>query len=265
MMWEGDVWVAVRAARAGADAVRVGFAGAFQTEMKGAVDPVTEVDTEAETAIRRAISAHFPDDAVLGEEGGGQAWNKGRVWIIDPLDGTVNFVHGVPQFGVSVALWNNGEPAVGVVIDVPRDEEFVAVANKGVALNDDPIEVSSTSRFADSLLVTGFPYDRQTHARSYLEVVGTVLEQARGVRRFGSAALDLAWVACGRFDGYWEYGIQPWDAAAGVLLVTEAGGKVTNHKGEVNRLDSSAFVATNGLIHDDLQQIVSNGLPDHLI
>jgi myo-inositol-1(or 4)-monophosphatase len=267
-MWEGDVWVALRAARAGADEVRDGFSTEFLTEMKGAVDPVTEVDTRAEAAVRSVIGGHFPDDAILGEEGGGQGWDKGRVWIVDPLDGTVNFVHGIPQFAVSVALWTEGHPSIGVVIDVPRSEEFIAVAGRGATLNDKPISVSPTTEIASSLLVTGFPYDRQTHARSYLEVVAEILEIAQGVRRLGSAALDLAWVACGRVDGYWEHGgkhgIKPWDIAAGVLLVTEAGGTVTNESGDVDQLEVNAVVATNGLIHQKVQEVVMNTMPAHL-
>jgi myo-inositol-1(or 4)-monophosphatase len=263
-MWEGDQWVALRAARAGADEVLAGAGTEFNTALKGAVDPVTEVDERAETAIRQAIAAHFPDDHVLGEEEGGDAWDQGRVWVIDPLDGTVNFVHGIPHFSVSVALWNDGTPMIGVVIDVMRGEEFVAIRGEGSRLNDQPIDVSSTGMMSDALLVTGFPYDRQEHGRAYLDVVGTALERAQGVRRIGSAALDLAWVACGRFDGYWEYGIAPWDAAAGVLLVTEAGGAVTDHEGNRDHLGAKAFVATNGVIHEELRQMVADGFPDHL-
>lgn len=263
-MWEGDLWVALRAARAGADEVLAGAGTAFLTRMKGHVDPVTEVDERAETAIRAAIGSHFPDDSILGEEGGGDGWKTGRVWIIDPLDGTINFVHAIPQFSVSVALWDDGTPLIGVVVDVMRQEEFVAVRGEGARLNDLPINISETPTMNESVLVTGFPYDRQQHAREYLDVVAEVLERAQGIRRLGSAALDLAWVACGRFDGYWEYGIQPWDAAAGVLLVTEAGGTVTDHEGTSNDLDAKACVATNGKIHDELRGIVCDGFPGHL-
>lgn len=263
-MWEGDLWVALRAARAGAEEVLAGAGTNFLTQMKGNVDPVTEIDERAETAIRASIASHFPDDSILGEEGGGEGWKQGRVWIIDPLDGTINFVHALPHFSVSVALWDDGAPLIGVVIDVMRQEEFVAVRGEGARLNDIPIQVSEMASLNDSVIVTGFPYDRQQHAREYLDVVANVLEKAQGIRRLGSAALDLAWVACGRFDAYWEFGIKPWDAAAGILLVTEAGGIVTDSGGVSNDLDAGACVASNGKIHDELREIVSNGMPEHL-
>ncbi len=263
-MWEGDLWVALRAARAGVEEVQKGAGSAFVTHMKGIVDPVTEIDERAEMAIRAAIASHFPDDAILGEEGGGEGWTQGRVWIIDPLDGTINFVHSLPHFSVSVALWDDGAPLIGVVIDVMRQEEFVAVRGEGARLNDVPISVSETQSMNESVIATGFPYDRQAHVRAYLEVVANVLEKVQGIRRLGSAALDLAWVACGRYDAYWEYGIKPWDAAAGTLLVTEAGGSVTDQHGVSNDLDASACIASNGNIHDALREIVSNGMPEHL-
>ncbi|MGH8871003.1 MAG: inositol monophosphatase family protein [Acidimicrobiia bacterium] len=258
----------MRAARAGAEVVRRGFDEEFTTEMKGAVDPVTEVDREAEEAIKAVISTHFPDDAVLAEEGGGAGWRGNRVWIVDPLDGTVNFVNRIPQVAVSVALWSESKPLVGVVIDVARDEEFVASLGKGARSNGRPIHVSETSLLQESLLVTGFPYDRQEHARAYLEAMEQVMTRSRGTRRMGAAALDMAWVACGRFDGYWEhggpFGVKPWDAAAGMLLVTEAGGTATDSTGAVNELEPSAFVVTNGKIHEELRQIVDDSMPGHL-
>ena len=267
-MWEGDVWVAVRAARAGAEVVRRGFLEDFTTEMKGAVDPVTEVDREAEEAIKSVITTHFPNDAILAEEGGGADWRSRRVWIVDPLDGTVNFVNRIPQVAVSVALWSEGRPLVGVVEDVSRDEEFVAALGEGARCNGETIHVSESATLQDSLLVTGFPYDRQEHARAYLDVIEQVMIRARGTRRMGAAALDMAWVACGRFDGYWEHGgpagVKPWDAAAGTLLVTEAGGTATDSKGSVHELEPAAFVVTNGKIHEELRQIVDDYMPAHL-
>ena len=267
-MWEGDVWVAARAARAGADIVQTGFFQLLETEMKSAVDPVTQIDREAEEAIRRTIAAHFPDDRFLGEEGGGDDWRTGRIWIVDPLDGTVNFVHRLPQVAVSVALWDQGRPLIGVIVDVARNDEFVAVSGEGATLNDTSIHVSETATLDQSLVSTGFPYDRREHAAAYLRVVEEVMLNSQGTRRLGSAALDLAWLAAGRYDAYWEHGgaqgIKPWDVAAGMLLVTEAGGTYTDEKGEINQLQARAHVATNGKVHDELRSIVARTMPEHL-
>jgi myo-inositol-1(or 4)-monophosphatase len=267
-MWEGDVWVALRAARVGADIVQTGFFSDLQTEMKGVIDPVTQIDREAEEAIMATIATHFPNDSLLGEEGGGDDWRRGRVWIVDPLDGTVNFVRRLPMVAVSIALWDNGAPLVGVVIDVAHNEEFVAIAGGGATLNDQPIHVSDTARLEDSLVVTGFPYDTREHAGDYLAVVEEVMKRSRGTRRLGAAALDLAWVAAGRLDAYWEHGgrhgIKPWDIAAGTLLVTEAGGQVTDQRGGVNQLEAAATVASNGLVHEELRAIVEATMPPHL-
>jgi myo-inositol-1(or 4)-monophosphatase len=267
-MWEGDVWVAVRAARAGADIVQTGFFQPFDTEMKGDVDPVTQVDRDAETAIRSVIGSHFPDDHVLGEEGGGDDWRHGRVWIVDPLDGTVNFVHRLPQVAVSVALWSDGRPLVGVIVDVARNDEFVAVAGEGATMNGETIHVSETTTLDRSLVSTGFPYDRREHAGAYLKVMEQVMKASQGTRRLGAAALDLAWLAAGRYDAYWEHGgpqgIKPWDVAAGMLLVTEAGGTYTNESGGLFQLEAKAHVASNGKVHDELRTIVANTMPEHL-
>lgn len=267
-MWEGDVWVAVRAARAGADIVQTGFFQNLDTDMKSAVDPVTQIDRHAEEAIRSVIESHFPDDGILGEEEGGGDWRTGRVWIVDPLDGTVNFVHRVPHVAVSVALWDQGRPLVGVIIDVARNDEFVAIAGEGATRNGDPIHVSETATLGQSLVCTGFPYDRREHAAAYLRVVEAVLRNSQGTRRLGAAALDLAWVAAGLYDAYWEHGgsqgVKPWDVAAGMLLVTEAGGTHTNESGAVDQLEARAHVASNGKVHEELRSIVARTMPDHL-
>lgn len=267
-MWEGDVWVAVRAARAGADIVQTGFFETLDTEMKSAVDPVTQVDRDSETAIRAAIASHFPTDSILGEEEGGADWRSERVWIVDPLDGTVNYVHRIPQVAISVALWSKGEPLVGVIIDVARNDEYVAVRGEGATFNDEKMSVSTTKTLNESLIVTGFPYDRRQHAADYLRVVEEVMRNSTGTRRFGAAALDLAWVATGRFDGYWEHGgpmgVKPWDLAAGLLLITEAGGTYTNEIGAENDLGARAHIATNGKIHEELRSIVAGTMPEHL-
>jgi myo-inositol-1(or 4)-monophosphatase len=268
LMWEGDVWVALRAARAGADIVQTGFFQTLDTEMKGAVDPVTQVDREAEIAIRDVIGSHFPDDAILGEEQGGGDWRDGRVWIVDPLDGTVNYVHRLPQVAVSIALWNDGAPLVGVIVDVARNDEYVAVVGGGATLNGEAIHVSETPTLDQSLVSTGFPYDRRQHAAAYLRVVEEVMLNSQGTRRLGAAALDLAWLAAGQYDAYWEHGgahgIKPWDVAAGILLVTEAGGTYTNESGEINQLEARAHVASNGKVHEELRSIVARTMPEHL-
>jgi myo-inositol-1(or 4)-monophosphatase len=267
-MWEGDVWVAARAARAGADIVQAGFFQSLDTELKGVVDPVTQVDRDAEQAIRSVIATHFPEDAVLGEEEGGGDWRSGRIWIVDPLDGTVNFVRRVPQVAVSVALWEDGKPLVGVIIDVARNDEFVAVTDQGATMNGSSIQVSDTDRMEDALVATGFPYDRTRYAGAYLKVVEAVMLRTRGTRRLGAAALDLAWVACGRFDAYWEHGgaegIKPWDIGAGSLIVSEAGGTFTDHTGSPHNLEAAAYVASNGKLHEELRAIVETTMPDHL-
>lgn len=259
-----DAAVAVDAAGAGAAIVRSAFGFGVDVRFKGDVDPVTATDTAAEAAIISVISGARPDDHVLGEESGGIGWEDGRVWVVDPLDGTINFLHAIPHVAVSVALWVDGRPEVGVVVDVMRQETFSAVAGAGAELDGTAMTVSSSSVMIDCLVATGFPYDRRAHASAYATALGAVLAEVQGVRRFGSAALDLAWVACGRYDAYWEYGLAPWDAAAGALLVEEAGGKVTDHTGTAHRLDAPALVASNGRIHHDLTGLVTANFPEHL-
>lgn len=254
-----DLEVATTAARAGAEVVAAGFGRTAQITLKGAVNPVTEVDHASEEAVRSVLADLRPGDGVLGEEGGGAGWDQGRVWIVDPLDGTINFVHGLPHVSTSVGLWEVGRPLVGVVIDVTRGETFTAAAGQGAFLDGAPISVSDQTEFRRGLIVTGFPYDRNERAAVYAAVMARVLAEAQGIRRTGSAALDLCWVAAGRFEGYWESGLAPWDAAAGSLIVSEAGGRVTGFGGVGFRLDSTGLVATNGRLHDRLVGLVGDG------
>ncbi len=194
----------------------------------------------------------------------GRRGRSGRVWLVDPLDGTVNFIHGIPHVSVSVALWNDAVPVAAAVIDVMRGEELTASEGGGAFSGSNPIAVSSQPAMSHSLIATGFAYDRNTHGVAYAANLGEVLTRAQGIRRLGSAALDFGWVAAGRYEGYWEFGLQPWDAAAGILLVTEAGGKVTNHRGEAFRLGDAGVVASNGLIHEDFVAAIRIALPPHI-
>jgi myo-inositol-1(or 4)-monophosphatase len=225
---------------------------------KGDVNPVTETDVEAEKHIIRRLRAAFPDHRVFAEESGGDAWQSPGppIWLIDPLDGTNNFAHGFPHVAVSLALVTDGEPVVGVIYDPLRDETFAAVAGGGATLNGEPIRVSSISDLADAFLATGFPYDRRTATDNNVERMGRFVRRALGVRRAGAATLDLAYVACGRLDGFWEIRLAPWDVAAGILLVREAGGRATDFEGTPNCLSGAAIVASNGLIHDQMLEVV---------
>jgi len=258
-----DLELALAAAATGADIVRDGFGVHQTTEQKGRLDPVTEVDRASEQAIVELIVANRPDDGVLGEEGASRH-SSGRRWIIDPLDGTVNFVHGIPHVGVSVALYDGDQPLVGVVQDPMRGEVFAAAVGEGATCNGEPIQVSYTRELHRSVVVTGFPYDHDQHGSAYGRVVGEVLAHVNGVRRLGSAALDFAWTAAGRFDGYWEYSLGPWDMAAGALLLTEAGGTITTVNGETCGPDSPHFVGANPHLHERLRSIVKSVLPAHL-
>ncbi len=250
-----DLDVAIAAAAVAAEIIRAGGGGSVETSFKGAVDPVTEVDRAAEEAIVSVIRTNRPDDRLVGEERGG-ARGTGRVWFIDPLDGTVNYVHGVPHVAVSIAAWDGDEPLVGVIHDVWRDEVFAVERGSGVTLDGRAIGVSDTATLTEALVATGFPYDRQERAAEYSDVVGRTLRRVQGIRRGGSAALDLAWVACGRLDGYFEPALGPWDVAAGIPLVGEAGGTVSGYRGSPHRLGEQGIIATNGHLHAALTETV---------
>ena len=222
-------------------------------EMKGVVDLVTEMDRRSEALIRERLAAAFPDTDLLAEEGSGSMEGRpGGLWIVDPLDGTTNYAHGFPVFAVSMALERDGRVELGVVYDPTRDECFSAARGRGARLNGRPIQVSRRDDLGQSLLATGFPYDIRTSQRNNLRQFGDLVLRTRAVRRAGAASLDLAGVAAGRFDGYWEEKIAPWDIAAGVLLVEEAGGRVTGYAGEPVDIRGARVVATNGHIHADL-------------
>ena len=256
-----DLQLATTAARAGAAVLTRWFGRTADPDLKGAIDPVTEADRESEAAIVDLIRMHRPADSILAEEGSAAIGPSGRRWVIDPLDGTVNFVHGIPHSAVSIAVEDGDGGLAGLVIDPFRSEEFAASRGGGATLNGQPIHVSDQDQFSDSLFATGFAYDSQERGQTYTDAVAAVLGKAQGVRRFGAAALDLAWVACGRYEGHWEFGLSAWDLAGGALLIREAGGKVTDSYGGPVRPED--VVATNGRLHEELLSIVAAHRPRH--
>ena len=252
--------VAHRAADAAARVHR-GYAGAHLDlgTKSSAIDLVTEADRLSEAAIRAEVASAFPDHVVLGEEGGQAAGDARYRWIVDPLDGTVNFAHGFPFYCTSIALEVDGHVAVGVVLDTAGGERFSATLGGGAFRDGAPIGVSRTTAVGEAMLGTGFAYGGEAVGRN-LALLARVLPRARAVRRPGAAALDLCQVACGRFDGYWELELNAWDVAAGLLLVREAGGTVTGPRGAPDRWDDAALVATNGHPHGRLLDLLDLGV-----
>jgi myo-inositol-1(or 4)-monophosphatase len=220
-------------------------------EYKGDADLVTVADRKSEALILERIREQFPTHDVMGEEGARIESGSDYKWYVDPLDGTTNFAHGFPVFCVSLAVQYRGVGVAGVIYDPTRDEMFAAEHGAGALLNGQPIHVSATSRLAECLVGTGFPSHKR-HKSPNIYFYHQITLRTHGVRRAGSAALDLCNVACGRFDGFWEFNLNPWDTAAGVLIVEEAGGRVTNFSGGPFQLDSRETLASNGLVHDAL-------------
>jgi myo-inositol-1(or 4)-monophosphatase len=225
---------------------------------KGDINLVTEADLASEALITERIRSHFPKHSILAEEAGDTVVIEGEgdwKWIIDPLDGTTNYAHGYPCFCVTMALERAGEIVLGVTYDPTRDELFAAEKGRGATLNGKVIRVSETDELGNSLLVTGFPYDIK-HRTDIARHLTDFLLSSRGVRRDGSAAIDLAYVACGRFDGFWEEGLNPWDVAAGVLLIEEAGGVVSGYDGSRLSIYRPPIAASNGMIHQEMLDIL---------
>jgi myo-inositol-1(or 4)-monophosphatase len=235
--------------RAG-DVMMSRFGGEVRVDKKGTIDLVTEVDVDIERSFRAMIAERFPEHAVLGEEMGGSATiPPGPCWVFDPIDGTTNFAHGVPIFCSSLALEIDGVPEIAAVYDPTRQELFTAERGSGAFLNGRPIRVSSAATLVDAMLVTGFPYDVHKRVEEIVGLFGRFVGQARAVRRLGSAAIDLCYVAAGRMDGFWESDLKPWDIAGGALIVMEAGGTVTNMAGEPFSSRGRHVLASNGHIH----------------
>jgi len=254
--------VAVKAARrAGAIINRAAFDGtALTVRSKQANDFVTQVDQAAENAIIDIVRKAYPAHAILAEESGeSPSASADYRWVIDPLDGTTNFIHGFPQYCVSIAVQHRGVIAHAVIYDPGRNELFTASRGHGAFLNDRRIRVAARTELADCVIVTGIPHRGKPGQDLFLREMEAVMSVTAGVRRTGAAALDLAWVAAGRFDGFWELKLKPWDVAAGALIVTEAGGRVTDLDGGDFRIDNGETVATNSLIHESMLAVLKLG------
>lgn len=252
--------IALLAARAGGAVLSYYWGKQLAIAEKGrSGDLVTQVDQESEQEIITVIKRHCPDHSILAEESGASGdRNHQYQWVIDPLDGTTNYAHGYPQAAVSIALTIDGEPSVGVVYNPMREELWSAGKGLGATLNNQKIQVSSTAQLKDSLLVTGFAYDRrETDDNNYAEFC-YLTHLTQGVRRAGSASLDLCELAGGRLDGYWERGLKPWDLLAGVVIHTEAGGQISAYDGTEFNIHSGRILATNGKIHNALIQALKN-------
>ncbi|HWI41430.1 MAG TPA: inositol monophosphatase family protein, partial [Verrucomicrobiae bacterium] len=249
---------AVRAALAAGKLQKERLWGEHEIAFKGEYDLVTEVDRGCEELIVAALRESFPDHDFLAEENRYEPRNSPCKWIIDPLDGTTNYAHGFPWFCVSIGLEVEGEMRLGVIYHAVMDELFTAVRGEGAFLNGRRIAVSGRSPLKSCLLATGFPYRKDAEDNNFRNFM-TFQTSARAVRRPGAAALDLAYVAAGRLDGYWESGIKAWDTAAGSLLVTEAGGRVTNYAAEPYSVYERRIIASNGLIHDEMAAILRQG------
>jgi myo-inositol-1(or 4)-monophosphatase len=249
---------AVEMAREAGALLLEGYGRAHVPERKGRIDLVTEYDRRSEALLLERLRRRFPDHTVLAEESGLHAAAGAPVrWLIDPLDGTTNFAHNYPFFCVSIAAEAAGTLAAAAVYDPVRDEMFAAALGAGATLNAAPIRVSDIARLEDALLVTGFPYDVREHPERHLPLFQAFLLQAQGVRRDGSAALNLCYLAMGRFDGFWEGDLSPWDVAAGVLMVREAGGIVSGYDGGPFALDGRRILATNGRLHAEMMGVLA--------
>lgn len=249
--------VAIDAARAAGQLLRSELLGSRRIAYKGtSTNLVTEMDARAEELIVRRLRSAFPDDGILAEERGAEPGRSGRRWIIDPLDGTTNYAHTLPMFSVSIALETERRIQLGVVCDPNLDELYVAERDRGATVNDHRLAVSTTATLDASLLTTGFPYNIRETADTNLREYAAFALRCRGVRRIGSAVLDLAWLASGRFDGHWELSLGPWDVAAGSLFVEEAGGRITNLTGGALDIDAPSVVASNGQIHDAMLAVL---------
>jgi myo-inositol-1(or 4)-monophosphatase len=249
-----ELEAALSAAKEAGKVLRGSFGWQHSVRYKGEVDLVTEVDEQAERVIKEILLDAYPAYGMLAEEGGALVGEEDARWIVDPLDGTTNYAHGLPIFAASIALERAGEVVLGVVHDPMGEETYLAERGEGASLNGEPIRVSDTDELIQALIATGFPYDRAEMPEA-LELFGRFAAITRGMRRLGSTALDLCYVAAGRLDGYYERGIWPWDIAAGGLILEEAGGKVTNYRGGELDLEGREIVVSNGALHPAMTEL----------
>ncbi len=251
--------LAIRAALEAGGILRDFAHRGFEISQKGRIDLVTEADHASEAHIKDLIAAHYPEHRILAEESGAsdlRGSGSEYCWIIDPLDGTTNFAHGLPCYGVSIGLERSGEMIVGVIYDPTRDELFASERGSGATLDGAPIRVSEIEHLERGLVVSGFPYDIRERMSEYLPAWQKFLERAQGVRRLGAASIDMCYVANGRLDGFWEFGLNAWDTAAGWVIIEEAGGKVTNASGGPFENDRPSLLCTNGLIHTEMLDVL---------
>jgi myo-inositol-1(or 4)-monophosphatase len=256
-----ELAAAIEAALAGGEVIRRHYGGKLQISFKGELNLVTEADTESERTIVSILRKRVPDVAVLAEEGGEKAGTADRRFIVDPLDGTTNFAHGYPFFSVSIGFEAEGEVRAGVVYDPTREELFVAEKGQGAFLNGTRIRVSKARELRRALLVTGFPYDLREDLTGNLRLFTRFMGEARAIRRDGSAALDLCYVAAGRVDGFWEEKLGPWDTAAGSVVVTEAGGEVSDFSGGAFSCYGNEVLASNHILHQPMLRILGDPAP----
>jgi len=221
-------------------------------QKKGVIDLVTEADVESEKAVKQIIQSHFPDHGFIAEESGIVQTQTPFQWIIDPLDGTTNYAHQIPIFAVSIAFAQKGQPLVGIVFNPISQELFTAIKGEGARLNGKKIGISQTKHISESILVTGFPYNLRDIIDPLIIRFTKCLKTAQAVRRLGAASVDLCYVASGRFEGFWEQNLKPWDTAAGMLIAEEAGAQITNFSNQPYHYDMPEIAATNGFIHQDL-------------
>jgi myo-inositol-1(or 4)-monophosphatase len=254
------VEVAIEAAKAAGEILKENLGKSLEIGFKGEINLVTDIDINSEKTIVQIIRNKYPDHQILTEEGEGQKGDSSHKWIIDPLDGTTNYAHGYPCFCVSIAFEKNGDVLFGVIYDPVLDELFTAEKGSGACLNGRKIRVSSTDKLIHGMLATGFPYDLRESQNNNLIHFDNFIMSAQAIRRAGSAALDLCYVAMGRFDGFWELKLSPWDMAAGSLIVREAGGIVSDFKGGTFDIYSKEILASNGRIHDGMVEILKRGL-----